>query len=83
MKTITKLQQAKAPAEKKKLRVAAYCRVSTGSEAQLESLDTQKTYFENYINSRNDWELAGIYYDDSDKIGLNQQSPYSKGGALI
>ncbi len=64
MKTITKLQQAKAPAEKKKLRVAAYCRVSTGSDAQLESLDTQKTYFENYINSRNDWELAGIYYDE-------------------
>lgn len=64
MKTITKLQQVKAPAEKKKLRVAAYCRVSTGSDAQLESLDTQKTYFENYINSRNDWELAGIYYDE-------------------
>lgn len=64
MKTITKLQEAEAPAEKKKLRVAAYCRVSTGSDAQLESLDTQKTYFENYINSRNDWELAGIYYDD-------------------
>ena len=64
MKTITKLQQIKAPAEKKKLRVAAYCRVSTGSDAQLESLDTQKTYFENYINSRNDWELAGIYYDE-------------------
>lgn len=64
MKTITKLQQAKAPAEKKKLRVAAYCRVSTGSDAQLESLDTQKTYFENYINSRNDWKLAGIYYDE-------------------
>lgn len=64
MKTITKLQQAKAPAEKKKFRVAAYCRVSTGSDAQLESLDTQKMYFENYINSRNDWELAGIYYDE-------------------
>lgn len=64
MKTITKLQQVKAPAEKKKLRVAAYCRVSTGSDAQLESLYTQKTYFENYINSRNDWELAGIYYDE-------------------
>lgn len=64
MKTITKLQQVQAPAEKKKLRVAAYCRVSTGSDAQLESLDTQKTYFENYINSRSDWELAGIYFDE-------------------
>lgn len=44
MKTITKLQQVKTPAQKNKLRVAAYCRVSTGSDAQLESLDTQKTY---------------------------------------
>lgn len=64
MKTITKLQQVKTPAQKNKLRVAAYCRVSTGSDAQLESLDTQKTYFENYINSRSDWELAGIYFDE-------------------
>ena len=29
-------------ASKKKLRVAAYCRVSTDSDAQLESLDAQK-----------------------------------------
>lgn len=64
MKTIKKLQQAKTPAQKNKLRVAAYCRVSTGSDAQLESPDTQKTYFENYINSRSDWELAGIYFDE-------------------
>lgn len=30
----------------------------------MDSLQTQKSHFENYINSRNDWELAGIYFDD-------------------
>jgi len=31
---------------------------------QLESLEAQKTHYENYINSRNDWEFAGLYYDE-------------------
>ena len=45
-------------------RIAAYCRVSTGSDAQLESLDAQKTHYENYINGREDWEFAGLYFDE-------------------
>ena len=46
------------------LRVAAYCRVSTDSDAQLESLEAQKTHYETYITSRDDWEFAGLYYDE-------------------
>lgn len=42
----------------------AYCRVSTGSDAQLESLDAQKTHYENYINGREDWDFAGLYFDE-------------------
>ena len=34
---------------KKKLRVAAYCRVSTASEEQMESLAAQKEHYEKYI----------------------------------
>lgn len=64
MKKVTGLKQVQAPTQKKKLRVAAYCRVSTGNDAQLESLDTQKSYFETYINSRSDWEFAGLYFDE-------------------
>lgn len=44
--------------------VAAYCRVSTDSDAQLESLEAQKTHYENYITSRDDWEFAGLYFDE-------------------
>ena len=64
VKKVTEIKQIQNPLKKKKLREAAYCRVSTDSDAQLESLDTQKTYFESYISSRDDWELAGIYFDE-------------------
>ena len=43
MKKVTKIDKIQpSQATKKKLRVAAYCRVSTDSDAQLESLETQK-----------------------------------------
>ncbi len=52
------------PQEIKKLRVAAYCRVSTASEEQLISLDAQKAHYEEYIKANNSWEYAGLYYDE-------------------
>jgi site-specific DNA recombinase len=65
LKKITKIAEITSPKiNVKKIRVAAYCRVSTDSDAQLESLEAQKTHYENYINSRNDWEFAGLYYDE-------------------
>lgn len=43
MKRVTRLGgDVKKKSTAKVLRVAAYCRVSTGSDAQLESLDAQK-----------------------------------------
>jgi site-specific DNA recombinase len=65
MRKITKIEQTSTGKTKpKKLRVAAYCRVSTDSDEQLESLETQKTHYEGYITSRDDWQFAGIYYDE-------------------
>lgn len=66
-----------------KLRVCAYCRVSSDSEDQIHSFNAQYEYYDQYIKNNEEWIFAGIYADGSDKIGLNQQSPYSKGGALI
>lgn len=63
MKQITKIE-ANAKSTDKKLRVAAYARVSTSSEEQLISLEAQKTYYEKLIKSRADWEYAGLYYDE-------------------
>lgn len=63
MKRITKIN-ATTPQQTKQLRVAAYCRVSTDSDAQLESLEAQKAHYENYISSISNWEFAGLYYDE-------------------
>ena len=46
-----------------KLRVAAYCRVSTDNADQLESLEAQKAHYESWIPLHSDWEYAGLYYD--------------------
>ena len=50
--------------EKPKLRVAAYCRVSTDSDEQATSYETQVEHYTEYIQKNPDWEFAGIYADD-------------------
>ena len=47
------------------LRVAAYCRVSTGDESQQTSYTTQKRFYTQMIASRPGWTLAGIYADEA------------------
>ena len=63
MSRITKIEAVKKQ-PKKKIRVAAYARVSTGSDKQLASLDTQKRHYEQYIKARPDWDYAGLYFDE-------------------
>lgn len=50
--------------EKAKLRVAAYCRVSTDSDEQATSYEAQIEHYTAYINGHPDWVLAGIFADD-------------------
>ena len=49
---------------KPKLRVAAYCRVSTDSDEQATSYDTQVEHYSNFIQKNEEWEFAGIFADD-------------------
>ena len=63
MKRITKIEENML-LEKRKLRVAAYCRVSTARDEQLVSLAAQKAHYESYIKSNDEWEFAGLYYDE-------------------
>ena len=51
-------------AEKPKLRVAAYCRVSTDSDEQATSYDAQIEHYTEYISKNPEWQLAGIFADD-------------------
>ncbi|EAE2458035.1 recombinase family protein [Enterococcus faecalis] len=50
--------------EKPKLRVAAYCRVSTDTDEQATSYEAQVEHYTAFINKNSEWDLAGIYADD-------------------
>ena len=50
--------------ERPKLRVAAYCRVSTDSDEQATSYEAQVEHYTEYIQKNPEWVLAGIYADD-------------------
>lgn len=47
-----------------KIRVAAYCRVSTEQEEQQGSFANQVRTYRDKISSNPEWEFAGIYADD-------------------
>lgn len=47
------------------IRVVAYCRVSTDSEDQLNSYNSQKAYYTDLIQKNKDWVFAGIYADEA------------------
>ena len=47
-----------------KLRVAAYCRVSTDSDEQATSYEAQVEHYTDYIRKNPEWEFAGIFADD-------------------
>ena len=50
--------------QRPKLKVAAYCRVSTDSEEQASSYEVQVAHYTQFIQKNSEWELAGIYADD-------------------
>lgn len=48
-----------------RIRVAAYCRVSTDGDEQLGSFSSQKAYYEEKILQNKDWVMAGIFTDEA------------------
>ncbi len=68
----------KKPLTEQPLRVAAYCRVSTDSEEQLGSLETQIKFYTNYIRKQTNWTLAGIYSDNASGVRLKKRGGYQK-----
>jgi DNA invertase Pin-like site-specific DNA recombinase len=47
----------------RKLRVCAYCRVSTSDNEQENSLENQVSHYEEYIKSNPMYEFVNVYYD--------------------
>ena len=48
---------------KKRLKVAAYCRVSTDSDEQEGSIERQKEYYRDLITKNPEYEFVDVYYD--------------------
>lgn len=48
-----------------RIRVAAYCRVSTDGDEQLGSFESQKLYYEEKIAANPEWVNAGIFADEA------------------
>lgn len=62
--TKTRHHKAAGNAAAIRRRVAAYARVSTDLEEQQSSYQAQIDYYTSYIQSRPDWEFAGMYSDE-------------------
>lgn len=67
-RTVTKIEANPLLSAKKnefkQLNVAAYCRVSTDSEDQLQSYEAQVNYYRDHICKNPKWRFAGIYADE-------------------
>lgn len=48
----------------RRLKVAAYCRVSTDQEEQESSYEAQISYYTEKINGNSEWQMAGIFADE-------------------
>ena len=53
-----------AKKEVQRLRVAAYCRVSTDNEEQASSYEAQIQHYEEFIKTNPEWEFVGVYADE-------------------
>ena len=60
--------------EPKKLKVCAYCRVSTNTDEQAQSLENQTLTYERLIKSKPEYEFSGIYYDKA-VTGSKEERP--------
>ena len=66
MKKVTEIPATifpKVKDTKAKLNVAAYCRVSTESETQENSLENQTMHYKNEIESNPNWTLVDVFVD--------------------
>ena len=66
MKNVTEIPATifpKVKDAKAKLNVAAYCRVSTESDEQENSLETQREHYKNEIERNHNWTLVDVFVD--------------------
>ena len=70
MKSVEMIKPKNRRSEKKPLRVAIYCRVSTEHDEQDESLEAQKHHYFLMIQKRKDWEYVDTFLDRGSGLNL-------------
>lgn len=60
MKKITFIPAKNSLRNNRKLKVAAYCRVSTELETQQSSIELQIKYYTDLIQENPEWDFAGV-----------------------
>ncbi|WP_317854472.1 recombinase family protein [Chakrabartyella piscis] len=63
---------------KPKLKVCAYCRVSTDSTKQHTSYIAQAEYYESYIKANDQWDFVGVYADESSGTKLKNRDDFNR-----
>lgn len=72
---VRKRLESTAEKEKvKKLRVAAYCRVSTETEEQNSSYEVEVAHYTDFIKKNAEWEFAGIFADEGISVFFEQEN---------
>ena len=74
---VIKIEAQEQP-QKTRLRVAAYTRVSSDSEDQLNSFAAQNRYYTELISEKPEWIMVDIYADATVIIGLKQNPTYGR-----
>ncbi len=64
--------------EDRRIRVAAYARVSKDSESQEDSYISQKKHAEEVINRNPDWTLTRIYADQASGLNTKKRTEFNK-----
>lgn len=78
MPTVTVIQPTIAEEKAVKIRCAAYCRVSSDSEDQLNSFMAQTRYYSQVFEDSETEELIDIYADATVIIGLKQNPTHGR-----
>lgn len=75
--------------QQRKRRVAAYARVSTDSDEQLSSYETQVDFYTRYIQGNPEWEFVSVYTDEGvsgtntkKREGFNRMIADAMGGKI-
>lgn len=78
MKKVRKINVPEKQTESRKLKVAAYCRVSTKYESQKSSIELQVEYYSKYIEEQADWECTGIFIDYGSRCRIKGRENFQK-----